>query len=153
VTAGTVAAGRTSRGHRHGTTPTFDIPAADLYRTVLEAEGIVVDPAERRARVITSATALAEAANGHIDLDGDADLIDEITNLIESPTGILGHFDPKYLELPEQILTAVMRKHQRYLPVRTGAGDLLPVFVTMANGNCDHDIVRVGNESVLRARF
>ncbi|WP_328438920.1 glycine--tRNA ligase [Nocardia puris] len=153
ITAGTLVAGRSTRGHRQSATPTFDLPAADHYLPVLEAAGIVVDPVERRARVVSSAAALAEAANGRIDVDGDADLIDEITNLVESPTGILGHFDPKYLDLPEQILITVMRKHQRYLPVRSGAGDLLPVFVTMANGDCDADVVRGGNENVLRARF
>lgn len=153
VTAGTVAADRRTRGHRQSATPTFDIPAADRYHSALEAAGIVVDPAERRARVISSATALTETEDGHIDLDGDAALIDEITNLVESPTGVLGRFDPKYLDLPEQILITVMRKHQRYLPVRSATGDLLPVFVTMANGDCDPEVVRKGNENVLRARF
>ena len=54
----------------------------------------------------------------------------------------------RYLELPEQILTAVMRKHQRYLPVYVD-GALAPHFVTMANGLCDDDVVRAGNESVI----
>lgn len=153
VTAGTLAAGRRTRGHRHSATPIFDIPTADSYHSTLEAAGIVIDPSERRARVISSATALAETEDGRIDLDGDAALIDEITNLVESPTGILGRFDPKYLDLPEQILITVMRKHQRYLPVRCGTGGLLPVFVTMANGDCDPETVRKGNENVLRARF
>ncbi|MFF0452944.1 glycine--tRNA ligase [Nocardia africana] len=153
VTAGAVAAGRSTRGHRHCAAPTFDIATAARYRSVLEAEGIVVDQDERRARVVSSATSLAEAENGRIDLEGDADLIDEISNLVESPTGVLGHFDPKYLDLPEQILITAMRKHQRYLPVRSDTGGLLPVFVTMANGDCNPDVVRSGNEKVLRARF
>ena len=46
-----------------------------------------------------------------------------------------------------------MRKHQRYLPVRTADGALMRYFVTMANGDCDDDLVRVGNENVLRARY
>nr|WP_040793811.1 glycine--tRNA ligase [Nocardia paucivorans] len=153
VTAGTLVAGRATHGHRRSATPTFDIPAADRYHSALETAGIVVDPVERRNRVVSSAVALAAAENGHIDINGNAALIDEITNLVESPTGILGRFDPKYLDLPEQILVTVMRKHQRYLPVHSETGDLLPIFVTMANGDCDPHIVRQGNESVLRARF
>jgi glycyl-tRNA synthetase len=47
----------------------------------------------------------------------------------------------------------VMKKHQRYLPVRDRDGALLPHFVTMANGECDHAAVRAGNEAVLRARY
>src|SRR5690606_36505602 len=87
------------------------------------------------------------------DIDAEAGLVDEITNLVEAPHGILGSFEARYLELPEQILTTVMRKHQRYLPVRDASGSLLPYFVTMAGGDCDDDLVRRGNENVLRARY
>jgi glycyl-tRNA synthetase len=79
--------------------------------------------------------------------------LDEITNLVEQPVAVLGGFDPRYLELPQEILTTVMRKHQRYLPVRGPDGALLPHFVAVANGECDHDAVRAGNEAVLRARY
>src|SRR5690606_24274104 len=79
-------------------------------------------------------------------------LIDEITNLVEEPNALLGNFDTAYLDLPEQVLTTVMRKHQRYLPVRDQDGRLLPKFVAVANGACDGDRVRAG-EAVLRARY
>ena len=46
-----------------------------------------------------------------------------------------------------------LRKHQRYLPVRDQMGGLLPTFITVANGACDPDVVRAGNEAVLRARY
>ena len=45
-----------------------------------------------------------------------------------------------------------MRKHQRYLPVLRD-GQLTRHFVAVANGSCDHDLVRAGNEAVLRARY
>jgi glycyl-tRNA synthetase len=51
------------------------------------------------------------------------------------------------------VLTTVMRKHQRYLPVRSADGALLPMFVTVANGPVDLSLVRAGNEAVLRARY
>jgi glycyl-tRNA synthetase len=73
-------------------------------------------------------------------------------NLVEEPVAILGSFDERYLALPAEVLTTVMKKHQRYLHVRGDRG-LLPYFVAVANGACDHDVVRAGNEAVLRARF
>jgi glycyl-tRNA synthetase len=91
--------------------------------------------------------------HGDIDLDGERAVIDEITNLVEDPVAILGSFDARYLDLPSAVLTTVMKKHQRYLSVRDGGGRLLPHFVTMANGACDRDAVRAGNEAVLRARY
>ena len=50
-------------------------------------------------------------------------LIDQITYLVEQPTPLLGTFDESYLALPDAVLTTVMRKHQRYLPVRDADGD------------------------------
>lgn len=47
----------------------------------------------------------------------------------------------------------VMRKHQRYFPVFSADGKLLPAFITVANGPVDPAAVAAGNEAVLRARF
>ena len=47
----------------------------------------------------------------------------------------------------------VMRKHQRYFPVLSTQGQLLPAFITVANGPVDVPAVAAGNEAVLRARF
>nr|WP_036528508.1 glycine--tRNA ligase [Nocardia sp. CNY236] len=153
VTAGALAAGRATRGQRQSTEPEVDIASAQDYPNVLAGAGIVLDRDARRAHVVTSATDLAAAHGGVIDIDSESALIDEITNLVENPTGVLGRFDPRYLDLPDQITTTVMRKHQRYLPVLDQEGRLLPLFVTMANGDCDPAIVCAGNETVLRARL
>lgn len=51
------------------------------------------------------------------------------------------------------VLVMVMRKHQRYFPVFSQEGKLLPAFITVANGPVDPAAVAAGNEAVLRARF
>ena len=132
-------------GHR-------EVGAADDLRALIERGAIIVNLADRRDEVVRQAGELV-AGVGVIDFEGEAGVVDEITNLVEAPHGVLGSFDERYLRLPDRILTTVMRKHQRYLPVRDADGNLLAHFVTMANGECDDDIVRAGNESVLRARY
>ena len=42
-----------------------------------------------------------------------------------------------------ELLVMVMRKHQRYFPVYDSSEQLQPVFVTVANGPIDKDLVRV----------
>jgi glycyl-tRNA synthetase len=153
VTAGALTAGRITRGLREAAQPEISVGRAADYDMVVRGEGILIDRRERRAAVVRAAGELAAERAGTIDVEAEANLVDEITNLVESPVGVLGGFDRKYLELPEQILTTVMRKHQRYLPVRAGDGRLLSLFVTLANGACDIAAVRSGNENVLRARF
>ena len=155
-----LTAGRATYVLRGAERPWVDVAtAADLERTLAE-NGIETAMAARRASVVEQAQRLAAGVGGTVDVEGDAAVVDEITNLVEAPHGILGGFDQRYLELPDRILVTVMRKHQRYLPVRsstaTDAGEgstLLPYFVTMANGDCADDVVRRGNESVLRARY
>ena len=126
--------------------------AVDLLPT-LGRGAIAYETAQRRADVVAQAEALASGVGGSVDVLGDAAVVDEVTNLVEDPHGVIGNFAERYLELPDRILTTVMRKHQRYLPVRDADGTLLPHFVTMANGDCDDEVVRAGNESVLRARY
>jgi glycyl-tRNA synthetase len=150
----TLTAGRATQVHRNAPAPTVQVPSSTGYPEFLRTHGILADAAERRSMVVEQAGRLAKAAGGTIDLDGHGALVDEITNLVEWPTPILGSFDPDYLDLPADVLVTVMRKHQRYLPVQDDAtGALLPHFVTVANGSCDHDLVRRGNEAVLRARY
>ncbi|MGH3907502.1 MAG: glycine--tRNA ligase [Pseudonocardiaceae bacterium] len=150
----TLAADRTTWVLRTAAKSSVTVSSAETFLDQLSSAGIVVDPARRRELIVQAATQLASTVDGHVDVEGEAALIDQITYLIEAPTPLLGHFDPDYLQLPEAVLATVMRKHQRYLPVRDAAqGALAPCFVVIANGPIDHDTVRAGNEAVLRARY
>jgi glycyl-tRNA synthetase len=153
VAASALAAGRTTRVHRTATSPVVEVASASGYLEFLSGHGITASIADRRAAIVSAAQELAATVGGTIDVEGEAALLDEITNLVEQPNAILGGFASSYLELPQEILTTVMRKHQRYLPVRSASGELLAHFVAVANGDCDVDAVRAGNEGVLRARY
>jgi glycyl-tRNA synthetase len=153
VIASTLTAGRTTRLHRDTAGSSHPVASAEDYAAVLRAGGIVLDADQRRAAILAAAQQLAASVGGSVDIDAEAALLDQITYLIEEPTALLGAFAESYLELPEAVLVAVMRRHQRYLPVRDPLGRLLPHFVVIANGRIDHDLVRAGNEAVLRARY
>ncbi|MFF7636801.1 glycine--tRNA ligase [Kitasatospora sp. NPDC008050] len=152
-TVSSLTSGRTTQVHRNAVPAVVEVPTADGYLSFLKEHGILADAAERRRLVVDGATRLASSVGGRIQVEQYGALIDEITNLVEFPTPILGSFDAKYLLLPADILVTVMRKHQRYLPVVDAEGTMLPYFVAVANGSCDHDVVRRGNEAVLRARY
>jgi glycyl-tRNA synthetase len=144
----TVVAGRETRLLRTAREPVVEVATAgDLVET-LARHGIVADADDRRDLISSGADELVRDA-GRV----EHDLVEEISFLVESPTPLLGEFDEGYLELPDAVLTTVMRKYQRYLPVRDRSGALLPMFVAVANGPVDVDAVRAGNEAVLRARF
>ncbi|WP_235030692.1 glycine--tRNA ligase subunit beta [Nonomuraea solani] len=153
VAVSALLSGRTTRVHRTAPEPVVTVPGATGYAEFLAGHDIVLDRAARREQIVAGAQKLAAEVGGLIDLELEAALVEEIVDLVEKPEPILGGFDARYLELPQEILTTVMRKHQRYLPVRDAEGRLLPHFVAVANGSCDHAATRAGNEAVLRARY
>jgi len=150
---GDLASGRITRVLRDDHPAEVSVANGAAYEAAIAEHGIIVDGPTRQALILRDATGLATAEGGAIDPVGDAGLIDEVTNLIERPVVLVGHFDQRYLDLPAEVLTVVMKKHQRYLPIRTDRGALLPAFVAVANGPIDVDVVRAGNERVLAARY
>jgi len=151
--ASRLTAGPITRLHRSAPEPVVSVASADDLASTLENAGIIVGEVARREAIAAQATSAAKTVCGHIDFEAEAALADQVTFLVEQPTAVLGAFSSDYLDLPEEILTGVMRKHQRYFPVRDRDGALMPNFVAIANGPIDTAAVREGNEAVLRARF
>jgi glycyl-tRNA synthetase len=154
-----VTSGRVSRGVRADGSPDLEIPAADAYVGLLKSHGVILDMRERRAAIKAQIDQLAESVKGVV--PDDPDLLDEVTNLVEQPTALLGNVEREYLSVPREVLVTVMRKHQRYFPVLQppASGEppifnLQPHFIAVRNGPSDNlDIIAHGNEGVLRARF
>jgi glycyl-tRNA synthetase len=150
-----VTSGRTTRGLRPLGSPQVDIAKAEDIFQVLRAQGIIVGPAERRQRIQEQIERLAAEVGGQV--PEDPDLLTEVTHLVEQPAALRGSFEPAYLALPRDVLITVMKKHQRYFPVVSLVPNhlsLLPYFISVANGGADHvDVIRPGNEEVIRARF
>ncbi len=148
-----VISGRTTRGLRPDGSPEIEIESAESYLDVLSQANIILDQDARRALIEEQIKVLADDVGGHI--PDDPALLDEVTYLVEQPTALLGRFEKKYLSLPREVLEMVMRKHQRYFPVTAAeTTTLLPHFVAVRNGGDAHmDVVRYGNEEVIRARF
>ncbi|MCS7287045.1 MAG: glycine--tRNA ligase subunit beta [Anaerolineae bacterium] len=147
-----VRSGRTTRGLRPEGSPLITLKKAEDYFRVMEEAGIMIDVDRRRETIREQAARLASEVNGTI--PDDPDLLEEVTNLVEKPTAFLGTFEPTYLRLPQEVLVTVMKKHQRYFPILSADGQLLPYFVVVRNGDTRHlETVRRGNEAVLRARF
>jgi len=139
-----------TRGRRFVHPDPLPVRSAPKYFKVVKKAGIVLDVAERKARIRWAADKLAASAGGRV--LWDEDLLDEVADLVEAPAAILGSFLPDALEIPQPVLVAAMQEHQRYFPVADGAGKLLPHFVAVANGVATKTVV-AGNERVLKARL
>lgn len=122
------------------------------YLKGLEAAFVIPDP-ERRKKAIREGVELAAKEAGGEVLP-DEGLLEEVAYLVEYPVVLRGSFEDEFLSLPRDIVVNAMREHQRYFSVVDKKGGLLPCFITVANTRAvDMDVVRKGNERVLRARL
>ncbi len=146
-----VQAGKYSSGHRRLGKKRFAVTVVN-HEEQLEKNYVILSADKRRQKILDGIDALL--AGKGLTLKSDPALLETLTYLTECPTPILGSFDQSYLALPAEVLTTVMRHHQKYFSVLTGDGKLAPHFVAVMNTSADPDgLVRSGNERVLRARF
>ena len=141
-----------TRGHRFLGSNNILIDHVDNYVDLLNKNYVIVDQAERKDIIRYGSEKLVREKGGSI--QQDEELLDEITNIVEYPTPIIGRIKEEYLSLPMDVITTPMKEHQRYFPVIDDKGRLLPYFITVRNGDDNHtDIVIKGNEKVLGARL
>ncbi|MFC2741764.1 MAG: glycine--tRNA ligase subunit beta, partial [Selenomonas sp.] len=147
-----VKSGNTSRGHRFLSTGDFTIEDAAHYEAACEKAFVIVDPARRKALIEEGLVEAAKAHGGTAEITPN--LLEEVLYLVEYPTALAGSFEDKYLALPPDAVITPMRDHQRYFPVKSADGKLLPLFLTVRNGGKEYlETVQHGNERVLRARL
>lgn len=146
-----VSTGNETTGHRF-LGKKRQLADADSYVETLLSEYVIVNPVERKEAIRTQIERIAESEKWVIPIDDG--LLEEVNNLVEYPTALFGSFDERFLKVPDEVLITSMREHQRYFPVKNNAGELLPYFVTVRNGDHRHlENVQKGNEKVLRARL
>lgn len=145
--------GRTTMGHRFMSRGEMDVATAEAYEPTLLAEGKVIPSfAERRASI--EGQLAAAAARLDASLGDYADLLDEVTALVEHPTVYVGEFEAEFLTVPQECLILTMRANQKYFPLFDGAGKLLNRFLIVSNMElADPSHIIAGNQRVVRPRL
>jgi glycyl-tRNA synthetase beta chain len=145
---------RLSRGHRvlHPRDVVIDT-AADYAATLKEAF-VIADVAERKQGIQSQITGVTELISAQAEIP--AALLDEVNQLVEWPTAVVGNFDAEFLKLPDEVIKTEMISHQRYFPMYSlgDATKLLPRFITISNGNPEKSrLIAEGNGRVIQARL
>lgn len=149
---GHLESGRTTRGHRFMGARSLEISNASEYLDRLYDQYVIVDPDKRREMMLCRIASIEKDLQGKVELDPD--LVEENLFLVEFPVPFFGSFEEAFLDIPDEVLTTSMKVHQRYFPVRDSQGNLKNFFVGVSNNRATNmDVVRDGNERVLRARL
>ena len=149
---GTTASNQTF-GHRFHAPGAITVSmAGDYARLLLESAYVVANFAQRREIIRKQIEHKAVQLGGVVNID--ADLLDEVTSLVEWPVAISGEFDKEFLCVPVEALVTTMQDNQKYFAVFSASGQLLPSFITIANIESNKpELVSRGNERVIRPRF
>jgi len=145
-------AGNLTYGHRFLAPGPFEVKAPGEYLKIMADSYVIVDQ-EEREEIIKKQAKEAATSLGGVPLQEEG-LLNEVNYLVEYPYAVAGEFSSDFLEIPEEVLITSMQSHQRYFPVVSREGSLLPYFITISNVKEDvKGNVKVGNERVLKARL
>ena len=123
-----------------------------MQDTLYQQGKVIADFEQRKTLIRDAAQKAAAAVNGIAHIEDD--LLEEIAALNEWPVPITGNFDPRFLELPPEVLITTMQTNQKYFPVKNANGDLLANFITFSNiESSNPKSIQHGNERVVTPRL
>ena len=147
-----IRAGRETRGHRFHHAGNVAIANPLDYVETLRATKVLVDPDERRARIVAEVEAAARALHGSARID--ADNLAQVNCLNEWPVAVTCAFEREFLQVPQEALVETMQANQKFFPVLDDSGKLTEHFIGIANiESKDASEIRKGYERVIRPRF
>ena len=141
-----------TKGHRSLGSDHIVVDKIENYEKLLRENYVILSYKERRDIILRGLNKHDMEKGG--EYMKDEELLDEIINIVEYPTVLIGDIDQKYLSLPKEVITTPMKDHQRYFPILDENGKLMPYFIVVRNGDDNHsENVVDGNKKVLVARL
>jgi glycyl-tRNA synthetase beta chain len=151
-----LTSGNIAHGHRFQGANNIEIDDASRYEELLREFG-KVEPvfAKRREMILTQLEAKAKSLGASLGAaETYADLLDEVTSLVEWPTVYVCQFESEYLAVPQECLILTMKTNQKYFPLFDNAGKLKNQFLIVSNMELeDASRIITGNERVVRPRL
>lgn len=140
-------------GHRFLSHGEIVIPHASEYIAKMETEGkVLVDASVRKTRI--NEQLLAKAKELGASINSSADLLNEVTALVEWPVIYVGEFEPEFLDVPQECLVLTMQQNQKYFPLLDNNDKLINKFLIVSNMSVADPVHIVsGNARVVRPRL
>ncbi|MEQ1704721.1 MAG: glycine--tRNA ligase subunit beta [Rickettsiales bacterium] len=148
-----VKAGNVTYGHRFLAPQAITINKPEEYENALTKAFVIADRDKRKTLIESQIESIAKHES--LITKPDLALLEEVVGLVEYPQVLVGKIDDKFMDLPPEVLTMVMRSHQKYFALKNQDGSLSSNFLITSNMTTDDKgkAIIAGNERVLRARF
>ena len=122
-----------------------------LYESYFKKSGIIIDHNKRKKIIEKKLSKISK--NKSLEIKINDKLLDEVTNIVESPKILNCKFDQKFLKIPKEILIITMQHHQKYFPTFDKKNNLTNNFLVVANTKDLKGFIKLGNERVVEARL
>ena len=122
-----------------------------MYLQVLKSQKIILDQENRKEIVVKKMNDICNSRD--LKNSFNSKLIEEVVNLVEKPSIIIGKFDETYLKIPQEILIITMQQHQRYFPLFNNNNKLINLFLFVSNLPDLKGYIKTGNQRVIEARL
>jgi glycyl-tRNA synthetase beta chain len=122
-----------------------------LYESYFKKSGIIIDHNKRKKFIEKKLSKISK--NKSLEIKINDKLLDEVTNIVESPKILNCKFDQKFLKIPKEILIITMQHHQKYFPTFDQKNNLTNNFLVVANTKDLKGFIKLGNERVVEARL
>ncbi len=141
----------------------FEVQHVDNFFELLKQNRVLVKRDERKEKIENLINHTSQSLNLNPDLSEA--LLNELIDLVEWPDLIVGKFSEEFLDLPLEVLSTVMKSHQKYVPLLlknnsfskldlSSEKNISTNFFVISNGlEVSNKNIAKGNEKVLRARF
>ena len=141
----------------------FEVQNPDNFFELLRQNRVLVKRHERKDKIESLINEASKSLNLKPDISEG--LLNELVDLVEWPELIVGKFSTEFLDLPLEVLSTVMKSHQRYVPLLlknnsfskldlSSEKNISTSFFVISNGlEESNENIAKGNEKVLRARF
>ena len=157
-----IVIGNKSKSHRL-INQEIKIHNPDNYFELMTDNRVLVNRIDRKEKILRIINQSSESLDLKPDLSEE--LLNELTDLVESPDLIIGKFSEEFLDIPVEVLSTVMKTHQRYIPLfqkdktfsklDLSSEEIISTnFFIISNGLSEaNKNIAKGNEKVLKARF
>ncbi|GGO66821.1 glycine--tRNA ligase subunit beta [Bowmanella pacifica] len=147
-----ISSSTTLSGHRFHHPAPLTLDHADNYLALLRGAHVLADFGERK-EVIRRGLANA-AATENAKIEPEESLLEEVTALVEWPVVLTASFEESFLQVPKEALIYTMKGDQKYFPLFSQTGALLPRFAFVTNIESKDPVQIIqGNEKVIRPRL
>ena len=121
------------------------------YNKYFKKLGIIIDQNLRKQFIERKLIKNAKGKNLSLEIDNK--LLDVVTNIVEYPNIFICKFDPKFLNIPKEILIITMKHHQKYFHVFDNKRNITNQFLVVTNNKDTKGFIKSGNERVVEARL